>query len=114
IDRKHPQKGSTYTRMEMQKFAIFLLVLSFCLEGGSAKDKGTKKGKKKGKQVYCPSQLSSEDLARVPANSTSNILNRLLISYDPRIRPNFKGKSHHISNHPAFDFMYNLAGLLLS
>ncbi|TKS72032.1 Glycine receptor subunit beta [Collichthys lucidus] len=36
-------------------------------------------------------QLSSEDLARVPANSTSNILNRLLISYDPRIRPNFKG-----------------------
>lgn len=38
-------------------------------------------------------QLSSEDLARVPANSTSNILNRLLVSYDPRIRPNFKGKS---------------------
>ncbi|KPP64073.1 glycine receptor subunit beta-like, partial [Scleropages formosus] len=36
-------------------------------------------------------QLSSEDLARVPANSTSNILNRLLVSYDPRIRPNFKG-----------------------
>lgn len=38
-------------------------------------------------------QLSSEDLARVPANSTSNILNRLLVTYDPRIRPNFKGKS---------------------
>lgn len=38
-------------------------------------------------------QLSSEDLARVPANSTSNILNRLLVSYDPRIRPNFKGKT---------------------
>lgn len=38
-------------------------------------------------------QLSSEDLARVPANSTSNILNRLLVSYDPRIRPNFKGLS---------------------
>uniref|UniRef100_A0A8C4S0Q0 Glycine receptor subunit beta n=1 Tax=Erpetoichthys calabaricus TaxID=27687 RepID=A0A8C4S0Q0_ERPCA len=36
-------------------------------------------------------QLSVEDLARVPANSTSNILNRLLVSYDPRIRPNFKG-----------------------
>uniref|UniRef100_A0A3B5Q2N4 Glycine receptor, beta b n=2 Tax=Xiphophorus TaxID=8082 RepID=A0A3B5Q2N4_XIPMA len=77
--------------MAMKKLAIFLLVLSLCLEGGSAKEKGTKKGKKKGKQVYCPSQLSSEDLARVPANSTSNILNRLLISYDPRIRPNFKG-----------------------
>ncbi|RXM96274.1 Glycine receptor subunit beta, partial [Acipenser ruthenus] len=36
-------------------------------------------------------ELSSEDLARVPANSTSNILNRLLLNYDPRIRPNFKG-----------------------
>ncbi|MBZ3886692.1 Glutamate receptor 2 [Sciurus carolinensis] len=36
-------------------------------------------------------QQSAEDLARVPANSTSNILNRLLVSYDPRIRPNFKG-----------------------
>uniref|UniRef100_A0A3B4T718 Glycine receptor, beta b n=1 Tax=Seriola dumerili TaxID=41447 RepID=A0A3B4T718_SERDU len=77
--------------MGIKKLVIFLLVLSLCLEGGSAKEKGTKKGKKKGKQVYCPSQLSSEDLARVPANSTSNILNRLLISYDPRIRPNFKG-----------------------
>lgn len=39
------------------------------------------------------SQQSAEDLARVPANSTSNILNRLLVSYDPRIRPNFKGLS---------------------
>ncbi|XP_071313930.1 glycine receptor, beta b isoform X1 [Trachinotus anak] len=77
--------------MGVKKLVVLLLVLSLCLEGGSAKEKGTKKGKKKGKQVYCPSQLSSEDLARVPANSTSNILNRLLISYDPRIRPNFKG-----------------------
>ncbi|XP_036934087.1 glycine receptor, beta b [Acanthopagrus latus] len=77
--------------MGIKKLAVVLLVLSLCLEGGSAKEKGTKKGKKKGKQVYCPSQLSSEDLARVPANSTSNILNRLLITYDPRIRPNFKG-----------------------
>uniref|UniRef100_A0A3P8URY0 Glycine receptor, beta b n=1 Tax=Cynoglossus semilaevis TaxID=244447 RepID=A0A3P8URY0_CYNSE len=42
--------------------------------------------------LFVPLQLSSEDLARVPANSTSNILNRLLISYDPRIRPNFKGE----------------------
>uniref|UniRef100_A0A8D0GF71 Glycine receptor subunit beta n=1 Tax=Sphenodon punctatus TaxID=8508 RepID=A0A8D0GF71_SPHPU len=37
------------------------------------------------------SQQSPEDLARVPVNSTSNILNRLLVPYDPRIRPNFKG-----------------------
>uniref|UniRef100_A0A3Q4H177 Glycine receptor, beta a n=1 Tax=Neolamprologus brichardi TaxID=32507 RepID=A0A3Q4H177_NEOBR len=36
-------------------------------------------------------QLSPEDLAQVPANSTSNILNRLMVSYDPRIRPNFQG-----------------------
>uniref|UniRef100_A0A8C7M431 Glycine receptor beta n=1 Tax=Oncorhynchus kisutch TaxID=8019 RepID=A0A8C7M431_ONCKI len=31
-------------------------------------------------------QLTPEDLARVPENTTSNILNRLLIIYDPRIR----------------------------
>uniref|UniRef100_A0A8B9CA79 Glycine receptor beta n=1 Tax=Anser brachyrhynchus TaxID=132585 RepID=A0A8B9CA79_9AVES len=43
------------------------------------------------KLTYKESQQSAEDLARVPANSTSNILNRLLLSYDPRIRPNFKG-----------------------
>ena len=42
---------------------------------------------------FSPRQQSAEDLARVPANSTSNILNRLLVSYDPRIRPNFKGLS---------------------
>uniref|UniRef100_A0A3Q2W9J5 Glycine receptor, beta b n=1 Tax=Haplochromis burtoni TaxID=8153 RepID=A0A3Q2W9J5_HAPBU len=77
--------------MGTRKFAVILLVLFLCLDGGFAKEKGAKKGKKKGKHVYCPSQLSSEDLARVPANSTSNILNRLLITYDPRIRPNFKG-----------------------
>uniref|UniRef100_A0AAQ4S4I3 Glycine receptor subunit beta n=1 Tax=Gasterosteus aculeatus aculeatus TaxID=481459 RepID=A0AAQ4S4I3_GASAC len=41
--------------------------------------------------VFVCRQLSPEDLARVPENSTSNILNRLLITYDPRIRPNFKG-----------------------
>uniref|UniRef100_A0A8C5LQR5 Glycine receptor subunit beta n=1 Tax=Leptobrachium leishanense TaxID=445787 RepID=A0A8C5LQR5_9ANUR len=41
--------------------------------------------------VSSSSQQSAEDLARVPVNSTSNILNRLLVSYDPRIRPNFKG-----------------------
>lgn len=41
------------------------------------------------------SQLSAEDLDRVPANSTSNILNRLLVTYDSRIRPNFKGTAIH-------------------
>ncbi|XP_061832571.1 glycine receptor, beta b isoform X2 [Nerophis lumbriciformis] len=77
--------------MGIKRLFFFLVLLCVCLQGASAKEKGTKKGKKKGQQVYCPSELSSEDLARVPANSTSNILNRLLITYDPRIRPNFKG-----------------------
>ncbi|TRY85513.1 hypothetical protein DNTS_011964, partial [Danionella cerebrum] len=77
----------------MKSLTVIYLLLIICLwmDGGFSKEKSAKKGKKKGKQVYCPSQLSSEDLARVPANSTSNILNRLLINYDPRIRPNFKG-----------------------
>lgn len=44
------------------------------------------------------SQLSAEDLDRVPANSTSNILNRLLVTYDSRIRPNFKGTVIHQHN----------------
>ncbi|XP_035622519.1 glycine receptor subunit beta isoform X1 [Oncorhynchus keta] len=78
------------TKMGVKKLAILLLAFLVWIEGGSTKEKGTKKGKK-GKQVYCPSQLTPEDLARVPENSTSNILNRLLITYDPRIRPNFKG-----------------------
>lgn len=43
--------------------------------------------------VLDASQLSPEDLAQVPANSTSNILNRLMVSYDPRIRPNFQGNT---------------------
>uniref|UniRef100_A0A8C1WPM9 Glycine receptor subunit beta-like n=2 Tax=Cyprinus carpio TaxID=7962 RepID=A0A8C1WPM9_CYPCA len=77
--------------MKAVKMIFLLLIICLWIEGGFTKEKSAKKGKKKGKQVYCPSQLSSEDLARVPANSTSNILNRLLISYDPRIRPNFKG-----------------------
>ncbi|XP_059377583.1 glycine receptor subunit beta-like isoform X2 [Carassius carassius] len=77
--------------MKAVKVIFLLLIICLWMEGGFTKEKSAKKGKKKGKQVYCPSQLSSEDLARVPANSTSNILNRLLISYDPRIRPNFKG-----------------------
>ncbi|XP_044202653.1 glycine receptor subunit beta-like isoform X1 [Thunnus albacares] len=70
---------------------IVLLLLLSCWHLTTAKEgKSTKKGKK-GKQVVCPSQLSPEDLAQVPANSTSNILNRLMVSYDPRIRPNFQG-----------------------
>uniref|UniRef100_A0A8C2CIH2 Glycine receptor, beta b n=1 Tax=Cyprinus carpio TaxID=7962 RepID=A0A8C2CIH2_CYPCA len=77
--------------MKALKVIFVLLIICLWMEGGFTKEKSAKKGKKKGKQVYCPSQLSSEDLARVPANSTSNILNRLLVSYDPRIRPNFKG-----------------------
>ncbi|XP_037396467.1 glycine receptor, beta b isoform X4 [Pygocentrus nattereri] len=90
------ENGWTAVRVSCQKMKFLKLLLLLCvlclwMGGGSAKEKSAKKGKKKGKQVYCPSQLSSEDLAQVPANSTSNILNRLLISYDPRIRPNFKG-----------------------
>uniref|UniRef100_A0A9J8BQ64 Glycine receptor, beta b n=1 Tax=Cyprinus carpio carpio TaxID=630221 RepID=A0A9J8BQ64_CYPCA len=77
--------------MKALKVIFVLLIICLWMERGFTKEKSAKKGKKKGKQVYCPSQLSSEDLARVPANSTSNILNRLLVSYDPRIRPNFKG-----------------------
>uniref|UniRef100_A0A8B9R1X3 Glycine receptor beta n=1 Tax=Anas platyrhynchos TaxID=8839 RepID=A0A8B9R1X3_ANAPL len=72
--------------------AIFFLVsFSLWMEEVYSKEKSSKKGKGKKKQYLCPSQQSAEDLARVPANSTSNILNRLLLSYDPRIRPNFKG-----------------------
>uniref|UniRef100_A0A4W3IM40 Glycine receptor, beta a n=1 Tax=Callorhinchus milii TaxID=7868 RepID=A0A4W3IM40_CALMI len=41
--------------------------------------------------VFLCRQQSAEDRALIPANSTSNLINRLLISYDPRIRPNFKG-----------------------
>uniref|UniRef100_A0A3Q2NV68 Glycine receptor, beta a n=1 Tax=Fundulus heteroclitus TaxID=8078 RepID=A0A3Q2NV68_FUNHE len=68
---------------------LLLLLLLPCWQPAGAKE-GKGKGKK-GKQVVCPSQLSAEDLAQVPANSTSNILNRLMVSYDPRIRPNFQG-----------------------
>ncbi|OXB66019.1 hypothetical protein ASZ78_003216 [Callipepla squamata] len=72
--------------------AIFFFVsFSLWVEEVYSKEKSSKKGKGKKKQYLCPSQQSAEDLARVPANSTSNILNRLLLSYDPRIRPNFKG-----------------------
>ncbi|XP_016807935.1 glycine receptor subunit beta isoform X1 [Pan troglodytes] len=69
----------------------FLILISLWVEEAYSKEKSSKKGKGKKKQYLCPSQQSAEDLARVPANSTSNILNRLLVSYDPRIRPNFKG-----------------------
>ena len=46
-------------------------------------------------------QLTPDDLARVPPNTTSNILNKLLITYDPRIRPNFKGKGWLFCRHHA-------------
>nr|XP_019939355.1 PREDICTED: glycine receptor subunit beta-like [Paralichthys olivaceus] len=73
------------------RLVIFMLLMMCCWQLITSKEgKSTKKGKK-GKQVVCPSQLSPEDLAQVPANSTSNILNRLMVSYDPRIRPNFQG-----------------------
>ncbi|XP_015276575.1 PREDICTED: glycine receptor subunit beta-like [Gekko japonicus] len=75
------------------KFLLAALVFVFflCVEEVYSKEKSSKKGKGKKKLYLCPSQQSAEDLAKVPANSTSNILNRLLVSYDPRIRPNFKG-----------------------
>ncbi|XP_071264277.1 glycine receptor subunit beta-like isoform X1 [Salvelinus alpinus] len=66
---------------------ILLLTLAQSAESGGKPAKKVKKGK----QVICPSQLSPEEIAQVPANSTSNILNRLMVTYDSRIRPNFKG-----------------------
>lgn len=47
--------GLIHTRMGFKEITVFLLVLCLCLEGSFSKEKGTKKGKKKGKQVYCPS-----------------------------------------------------------
>ncbi|KAL7841216.1 hypothetical protein SRHO_G00249070 [Serrasalmus rhombeus] len=76
--------------MVLRGLFLLLLLVQFSAEG-TAKEGGKPKKGKKGKQVICPSQLSAEDLDRVPANSTSNILNRLLVTYDSRIRPNFKG-----------------------
>uniref|UniRef100_UPI00398E8BDB glycine receptor, beta b n=1 Tax=Pristiophorus japonicus TaxID=55135 RepID=UPI00398E8BDB len=75
--------------MELIKASLLLVIFCFSIEQGSSSDKFSKKSKKK--QYPCPSEQSAEELGRVPANSTSNILNRLLVSYDPRIRPNFKG-----------------------
>ncbi|XP_073805343.1 glycine receptor, beta a isoform X3 [Danio rerio] len=72
--------------MLLKGLILLMLLVQFSAEEGGKPKKG-----KKGKQVICPSQLSAEDLDRVPANSTSNILNRLLMTYDSRIRPNFKG-----------------------
>lgn len=43
------------SRMGVKNLVFFFLVLSLCLDGGSAKEKGKGKGKKKGKQVFCPS-----------------------------------------------------------
>ncbi|XP_038203739.1 glycine receptor subunit beta isoform X1 [Arvicola amphibius] len=77
--------------MRLSLAISFFIFLSLWVEEACSKEKSSKKGKGKKKQYLCPSQQSPEDLARVPPNSTSNILNRLLVSYDPRIRPNFKG-----------------------
>ncbi|XP_044046538.1 glycine receptor subunit beta-like isoform X4 [Siniperca chuatsi] len=68
----------------------FLLQVSLYIEMHSQKFT-TERAKKDRKIYICQSQLSPEDMAQVPANSTSNILNRLMVSYDPRIRPNFQG-----------------------
>uniref|UniRef100_A0A672MDY8 Glycine receptor subunit beta-like n=1 Tax=Sinocyclocheilus grahami TaxID=75366 RepID=A0A672MDY8_SINGR len=76
--------------MVLKGLILLLLLVQFSAES-TAKEGGKPKKGKKGKQVICPSQLSAEDLDRVPANSTSNILNRLLMTYDSRIRPNFQG-----------------------
>uniref|UniRef100_A0A8C0GMP9 Glycine receptor subunit beta n=1 Tax=Chelonoidis abingdonii TaxID=106734 RepID=A0A8C0GMP9_CHEAB len=54
-------------------------------------DRSKQEARGREEEVLIRGQQSAEDLARVPVNSTSNILNRLLVSYDPRIRPNFKG-----------------------
>ncbi|XP_039548766.1 glycine receptor, beta a isoform X2 [Pimephales promelas] len=75
--------------MVLKGLIVLMLLLQFSAES-TADGVKPKKGKK-GKQVICPSQLSAEDLDRVDGNSTSNILNRLLMTYDSRIRPNFKG-----------------------
>ncbi|KAG7486601.1 hypothetical protein JOB18_034563 [Solea senegalensis] len=72
------------------RLLILMLLLLLCCFKLTTTKEGKSKGKK-GKQVVCPSQLSPEELAQVPENSTSNILNRLMVSYDPRIRPNFQG-----------------------
>ncbi|XP_051893840.1 glycine receptor, beta b [Pristis pectinata] len=76
--------------MELIKAFLLLVIFCFGIERGLSGEATTKKGKGKKKQYPCPSEQSAEDLARTPANSTSNILSRLLVSYDPRIRPNFK------------------------
>ncbi|KAK7929184.1 hypothetical protein WMY93_005579 [Mugilogobius chulae] len=84
--------------LTLSTLALLLLLLVLCCSDLSwAKDKSAKKGKK-GKKWCVPRkcnglshQLSPEDMAHVPANSTSNILNRLMVTYDPRIRPNFQG-----------------------
>jgi len=47
--------ASSHTSMGVKKLAVFLLVLYLCLEGGWAKENRSKKGKKKGKPIFCPS-----------------------------------------------------------
>ncbi|KAL1024037.1 hypothetical protein UPYG_G00050600 [Umbra pygmaea] len=81
--------------MSRMDVVIVLMLLSL-IQPAQSGGKPAKKVKK-GKQVICPSQLSAEEIAQVPANSTSNILNRLMVTYDPRIRPNFKGMFLHFT-----------------
>uniref|UniRef100_A0A8K9UPI8 Glycine receptor beta n=1 Tax=Oncorhynchus mykiss TaxID=8022 RepID=A0A8K9UPI8_ONCMY len=65
-------------------------------------------------------QLTPEDLARVPDNTTSNILNRLLIIYDPRIRPNFKvniflsANFHDVTQENILLFIFRNGDVLIS
>uniref|UniRef100_A0A8C4QX21 Glycine receptor subunit beta n=2 Tax=Eptatretus burgeri TaxID=7764 RepID=A0A8C4QX21_EPTBU len=70
-----------------------LLICKLCGQTHSkvkAMKKSRGKGKSKGLE-HCPFNIAAEELSRSKANSTSNIINRLLQNYDPRIRPNFKG-----------------------
>lgn len=41
--------------MKALKVIFLLLIICVWMEGGFTKEKSAKKGKKKGKQVYCPS-----------------------------------------------------------
>lgn len=43
------------SNMKALKVIFLLLIICLWMEGGFTKEKSAKKGKKKGKQVYCPS-----------------------------------------------------------
>uniref|UniRef100_A0A3B3ZE36 Glycine receptor, beta a n=1 Tax=Periophthalmus magnuspinnatus TaxID=409849 RepID=A0A3B3ZE36_9GOBI len=71
------------------RHVLVLLLLGLCCTDLAWAKEG--KSAKKVLHINLMIQLSPEDMAHVPANSTSNILNRLMVTYDPRIRPNFQG-----------------------